>query len=220
MVKEKHTHQKYKSVFLFIEGGGDDASLKAQLRDGFSKFFGKTDFKTRRPKIVAGGGRNNTYDLFCSKVPQGDLCILLVDSEELVAENCSSAWEHFKNREGDKHWMKPANAGDDDAHMMVCCMESWFLADREKLRRYFGQGFKDAKLPNTAKGIENVSKNDVLGDLKRATKECKTKFIYDKGSHSFDLIGQIDPERVDQAGPWTKKLFDKLRETCQVSRKS
>ncbi len=141
--------------------------------------------------------------------------MLLVDSEDLVAENCSSAWEHFKNRDGDKHWKKPDNCADDDAHLMVCCMESWFLADRENLKKFFGPELNETKLPHPNNSVESVPKQQIYVALEQATKPCKTKKTYDKGTHSFDLIGQIDPKKVEAASPWARKLFDKLRKTKQ-----
>lgn len=200
------------TVHLFVEGGGDSADLKKKLRSGFAKFFKRAGLT---PAIHAGGGREQTYDKFRTGVGDGKCCVLLVDSEDLVAENGSSAWEHFNNREGDKHWTKPENASDDAAHLMVCCMESWFLADRVTLKSFFGPDFNETKLPHPNNPVESVSKQQVYTALERATKPCKSKKTYDKGTHSFDLIGQIDPAKVENASPWARKLFEKLRKICK-----
>ena len=198
-------------VKVFIEGGGDSEALHSELRRGFAAFFVKAGCKGKMPKIVAGGGRDHTFDRFQTAVTNGERAVLLVDSEELVVENCESPWQHFQKRTGDQHWTKPQNASNDDAHLMVCCMESWFLADRDTLRRYFGQGFNENVLPNENNPIESISKQTILDGLKNATRHCKTKIPYAKGEHSFVLIGRIDPAKVELASPWAKKLLEKLR---------
>lgn len=208
-----------KEVFLYIEGGGDQAELRAELRRAFSEFFRKTELKGHCLKTVAGGGRGRTYDLYQTGVGQGKSCVLLVDSEDLVDEKCRSAWDHFKNREGDKQWKKPDGATKSDAHMMVCCMESWFLADREALKQYFDPGFNEAKLPHATNLIESISKEKVFEALKKATKESKGKREYDKGKHSFDLMKRIDPTKVEKSSPWAKKLIDTLCELFGIKRK-
>ena len=208
MVKKFH---KQKSVFLYIEGGGDQAALRDELRRGFAEFFRKAAID-RLPKIIAGGGRNRTYDLYQIAVRQGKTCLLLVDSEDLVEENGESPWKHFLKRKGDEHWTKPLSAADNDVHLMVCCMESWFLADRETLKNYFGQGFNEKSLRHEKNLIESIPKQDVLDGLKKATKNCKTKFVYGKSEHSFALIALIDPQKIEKASPWAEKLLKKLRE--------
>ena len=208
MVKK---NQKSKSFYLYIEGGGDQAELHDKLRRGFSKFFDGAGCRGKMPRIVACGGREQTFDRFQTAVFAGEEAILLVDSEELVSETCKSAWEHFQIREGDKHWTKPEGASDDDAHLMVCCMESWFLADRDTLKKYFGQGFNENALPHVNNPIESNTKNNVIDGLKSATRNCKTKIVYNKGEHSFALIGLIDPKKVEKASTWAEKLLDKLR---------
>jgi len=196
-------------VKVFIEGGGDSDTLHGELRRGFSKFFANAGCAGKMPRIVACGGREQTYDRFKTAINKGEQAILLVDSEAHVSSE--SPWEHFQMREGDKHWTKPQGSSDDDAHLMVCCMESWFLADREALKTYFGQGFNENALPHENNAIESISKQTVIDGLKSATKQCKTKMPYAKGEHSFALIGRIDPQKVKAASPWAKKLLDKLR---------
>jgi len=205
MVKK---HRKPNTVSLYIEGGGDQRTLRDELRYGFAAFFSQAGCKGKMPKIVACGGREQAFERFQIAWTSGEQAILLVDSEELV--NSNSAWEHFRQRKGDQHWTKPEGASDDTAHLMVCCMESWFLADREALIKYFGQGFNVNVLPHESNPIESIPKERVFDSLERATKESQ-KGPYDKGNHSFKLIASIDPKKVEEASPWAGKLLDKLR---------
>jgi hypothetical protein len=135
----------------------------------------------------------------------GDVAILLVDSEEPVTGNFP--WEHVKARPGDG-WDKPEAATDDHLHLMVECMESWFLADKEALEKFYGQGFKNNSLPAKPK-IEEVSKSDVYRGLKDATKDTK-KGEYGKGTHSFKILAIVDPAKVRDAAPSADRLLKHL----------
>jgi hypothetical protein len=90
-------------------------------------------------------------------------------------------------------------------------MENWFLADRRALEKFFGQGFLSKSLPNVAGSIELISKANVLNGLKTATKRCETKEPYDKGDHSFEILGQIDPKLVAESSPWAKRFIEVLK---------
>ena len=93
-------------------------------------------------KIVRGGGREQTFNRFASAVASGRAgapVLLLVDSEDPVAPG-SSVWQHLHDRDG---WTRPDGAGDDQVFLMVQLMETWFLADRDALRRYFGAQFRE-----------------------------------------------------------------------------
>lgn len=116
-----------------------------------------------------------------------------------------STWHHVLNRDG---WGQPEGAGNDQAFLMVQVMETWFLADREALRKYFGAKFKE-KAFKTWPNLEDVPKRQVFEALKAATASCHKR--YSKGKISFDLLAQIDPFRVEDACPHAKALLEKLR---------
>ena len=196
---------------LFVEGGGDNDALRFECRRGFSMFLEKSGFKGRMPKIVACGGRSNTYKKFCTALNSAstdDVTILLVDSECPITVN-SSAWKHVKNRSGDG-WDRPAAAKEADLHFMVECMENWFLADKEALSRFFGDGFKENALPSNP-NVEEISKSDVYKKLEGATKQSKKK-AYDKGAHSFKILAEVDPCRVRRAAPFADRFLTHLDE--------
>ena len=74
-------------------------------------------------------------------------------------------------------------------HLMVQCMESWFLADRAALEKYYGQGFRQKSLPGK-QNIEEIPKGDVIDGLKAAAREAK-KETYHKTQHSFEILERI-----------------------------
>ena len=194
---------------LFVEGGGDDnEALKTECRRGFRKLLEKAGLVGRMPRIVACGGRKSAYDQFCtamSGTAVDDVAVLLVDAEDAKTE--TSPWEHVKQRQSDG-WKKPDGATDDDLHLMIECMESWFLTDKESLAEFFGQGFREASLPANPK-VEEVSKSDVYNGLRSASKNTQ-KGAYGKGAHSFKLLALVDPAKVREAAPSADRFFKHL----------
>ena len=196
-------------VKVYVEGGGDGKSLRARCRGGFSSFFEKANLVGRMPQVVACGGRESAFDKFCTALGSRkaeEFIVLLVDGEDLVAEG-SGTWRHLRTRD---RWEKPDEATDENAHLMVQCMEAWFLADKDRLAAYFGQGFNRNALPGRLE-IEDVAKRDVLQGLKNATRQCK-KGEYGKVRHSFDLLERIDPALVMIASPHASHLVQTMRE--------
>ena len=152
-------------VKIYVEGGGDRRKeLISECRRGFSEFFKKAGFKGSMPRIIPCGGRKEAYNDFrtaIEAVGPNEFIVLLVDSEDpvedLVADQIDP-WIHLKSREGDK-WAKPDSAGQDNAHLMVQCMEAWFLADKEALSAFYGNGFREGALPKNPE-IEKIAKED------------------------------------------------------------
>ena len=97
---------------------------------------------------------------------------------------------------------------DGSVHLMVQCMEAWFLADRPALAQYYGDGFIPSALPGNPR-IEQVPKTDIMRGLENATKATQ-KETYHKTKHGFDLLGRIDPAAVRQVSPFADKLVEIL----------
>jgi hypothetical protein len=162
------------------------------------------------PAIVACGSRNDAYEDFCTALAnagQSDFPVLLVDSEAVVTQE---PWDHVRARD---HWERPANSLGEQAHLMVQCMEAWFLADRGSLARFFGQGFTENPLPGT-QDIEGIAKHDVFHALQMATRQSRTKGEYGKAEHSFELLGLLDPNKVRAASDHAQRLLQTLTERC------
>ena len=198
------------SVSIYVEGGRGGKAMKSACRRGFSSFFKSAGLHGRMPKVVASGSREDTFSKFrigldrrSSEQPP----VLLVDSEAPVAKG-NSVWEHLRLID---NWTRPEQAREESAYLMVQCMESWFLADKHCLERFFGQNFLVNALPGQT-AIEEVPKSDVLAGLRDATRQCKTKGQYSKGRHSFDILAKIDPASVVEASPHAKRLIAFLRE--------
>ena len=193
---------------VYVEGGGDGRKLRARCREGFSSLFGKANLPERMLKIIACGGRQSAYDRFCAALRSSnkqEFIVLLVDSEDAVVGG-AGPWRHLRKHDG---WDKPEEATDDNAHLMVQCMESWFLADKDGLEAFFGHGFRRNALPGNP-DVEEVAKADVLDGLKNATRQCQSKGEYGKGRHSFELLSEVDPAKVLAASPHAKRLVDIL----------
>ncbi len=189
--------------------GATVKDLRTRCRRGFNSFFEKANLAGRMPQVIACGGREMVFDKF--RIALGsrkaeDFIVLLVDSEDPVAVG-SGPWQHLARRDG---WDRPGEVTDEHAHLMVQCMEAWFLADKEGLAAYFGHDFNRNVLPGRRE-IEAVAKADVLDGLKNATRRCK-KGQYGKGRHSFDILEQSDPTKVFDASPHARRLIETLRE--------
>ena len=198
MVKKKKDH----TIKVYVEGGGDSNSLRTRCRQGFSAFLERAGFKGRMPRVIACGGRQAAYDTFKTALEAQESALLLIDSEEKVSD--SSPWEHLR-----KEFQAPPNAEDAHCHLMVVCMESWFLADKEALAEFFGQGFNAGALPKR-EDVEAISKDDVYRCLQQASANCKTKTPYGKGEHSFLLLSKVDPEKIASSSPWAARFLKEL----------
>ncbi len=193
-------------VKIYIEGG--DASHDTAFRAAWTSFFEKAGLKGRMPRPVRCNAREDTYSDFCTAVQtrkSGELPLLLVDSEHLVQKG-HDAWKHLK---AEDNWAKPAGAGAEDAFLMVVCMETWLIADRKALQRYFRDCWRDKALPQWPE-LEVLEKEKVIQALKKAAADCG-KRRYAKGKVSFEVLGAIDPAVVEAACPSAKRLLDRLR---------
>ena len=192
------------SVKLYVEGGGDSKALRTACRRGFSRFIEKAGLRGRMPRIVACGGRDDAYDSFkTAHAREGEAAMLLVDAEGPMSE--PGPWQHLERRDG---WRRPDGATDGQCHLMVQVMESWFLADTDTLESFYGRDFRRRALPANPE-VEDVSKQDVLDGLTRATRDT-TKGHYNKGAHSFEILADLDPEKVRNASPHAARLIQAL----------
>lgn len=195
-------------VKVYVEGGGDGKDLRTRCRMGFSCFFENANLAGRMPRVIACGDRGTAYDRFCTALRAkgvNEFIVLLVDSEYPIADS-TGTWDHLAGRDS---WNTPPDATDDQAHLMVQCMEAWFLADKDSLAAYFGQGFNPNVLP-ARREIQEVAKTDVLDGLRNASRQSR-KGVYGKGSHSFGILAQIDPAKLLAVSPHAERLIATLR---------
>lgn len=197
---------------VFVEGGGATRPLQRRCREAFSRFFHKAGLAGSMPKVQACGGRGHAYDEFRAELSRTDdpeTVLLLVDSERPVQGD--GGWVHLGG-EPDR-WQRPDRAKDANVYLMVEVMESWFLADRQALIRFFGQMFREAALPQGS-SIERIRKADVLSGLDAATKACKRR--YHKGDTSFDVLENIAPAKVTDASPHAARLIETLERLART----
>jgi len=196
------------TVTIFFEGGGDKEATQSKCREGLSKYCAKLKPQGSRLRIVAGGGREQTFDKFRTaslNSRSGEASVLLVDSEgPLMAD---TPVEHLRIRDG---W-EFATLLNYKVFLMVQTMEAWFLADREVLVSYYDGGFLLNSLPGSPTDIESIRKEDVEAALRKATKKTKTKGEYHKINHGAALLASIDPITVEKASPHAEQFNKFLR---------
>jgi len=201
-----------KSIALYIEGGGDNSQTLVPFRTGMSAFL-KPAVEAARAKrilwrVIPCGGRQQAYDAFVDALEQEPevLNVLLVDSEVPVAITVPP-WQHLKNRKGDT-WRKPAQADDTRCQLMVACMEAWFLADPDGLRRHFRKHFDAAALPPQEQ-VESRTKSNLNEVLKKATRLTAAE-EYRKIRDGAKLLEKVDPAVVRKHCQWCERLFQTL----------
>lgn len=198
--------QNRTTLKIYIEGGGEGKDLHIRFQRAWTKFFQAAGLEGKMPRIVTGKGRTNTFDRFSVAIQNrrsDETPILLVDSEDSV-KPITTIWEHLKTRDG---WERPSKANDEHVYLMVHVMETWFLADLATLHTYFGNKFKADKIP-AWKDLEAQSKASVFKALENATAECEKQ--YAKGKVSFEILGEINPQKVKEHCPNAKRLLDFL----------
>jgi hypothetical protein len=87
-------------------------------------------------------------------------------------------------------------------------MEAWFLADRQALIDYYGQGYRDGGLPGNP-SPEQILKRDLMDGLSRATRDT-SKGEYHKTRHGFPILEKLDPAAVRARCPHADALLKLL----------
>lgn len=187
------------SVTIYVEGGGGERRGLQQLRLAFREFL--NEFAGSMPKVVACGGRDSAHDDFTTAVrtASDSFIVLLVDAEATVRGH--SARQHLLSRDG---W-DLAEYPEDQIHMMVQAIEAWMIADRDALKRYFGDGFSENPLPDR-RNPESIPKDDLKRALDRAGRDTK-KQGYHEINDGTRILAELDPAIVRSRCPWCKRLF-------------
>jgi hypothetical protein len=180
------------SSTVYLEGGGDARDLQIRCREGFRKLLKRCSYAGRLPKLVASGGRGAAFDAFQTAVvnaKQGDFVALLIDSEGPLTDT-EATWKHLQKRDG---WNRPKGATDDQVLFMTTCMETWIVADRATLAKFYGAKLQVNPLPALHK-LEERARDDIQDALHRATRKCGN--AYSKGKRSFEVLGELDSETL------------------------
>ena len=193
-------------IILYFEGGGDARSLKNKAREGFSKLLKRAGFESPSASTRACGSRDAAFRDFKTALEtaaEDEYPVLLVDSEGPVTQD---AWRHLQDR---NKWKKPRDAENDQAQLMVQCMETWCVADQPTLKNFFGKDFRASSLPDLH-DLEAVEKDIVQTALKDAASQCGKDKAYAKGKRSFELVGRLNPDELKKHLPHFVLLCDML----------
>ena len=186
-------------IRIYFEGN-------ARLREGFNKLIRPTIEQTShnriRFKLIAGGSTEETIKDFTKATSshKNASIIMLIDSDQAYD---SGLLMNIRNQIG-------ANIQDEQIHFMVQVMESWFLADRDALKQYYGREFQESRLPQNS-DVERIPKSDVIAGLENATRDTQ-KGKYHKTKHAPQLLSNLNADKVCSAAPSCKRLFDALQQ--------
>lgn len=195
-------------IRIYVEGGGDHADQKAELRKSFNGLLRTMKSKAEQKHIswnlVPSGGRQKTYEAFMNALRNHPdaINVLLVDAEAPVAtltgdfrQDARVHVNHLTERDG---WDLSAVAPE-RIHLMVQCMEAWIVADVKTLGAFYGRGFLGNALPKRP-NLEEEPKTELFGKLKRAT-QATQKREFHKIWHVRQIWERIDPEIVASRCP-------------------
>jgi len=93
---------------------------------------------------------------------------------------------------------------------MVQLLEAWFLADKDALKSYYGQGFNPNPIPGNP-NAEQIAKATVMTAMEIATRNTQ-KGAYRKIRDASRLLERIRPAFVRAKSPHCDRLFTELSE--------
>ena len=202
-------------VRVFVEGGGSK-SVNSTCRRGFRRFLEEAGIDGSMLEIVPCGSRTDAFEDFKTDLAEKEVvAILLVDAERPVRAPAKrlKPWQHLK--EAPDNWSRPKAATDHQCHLMVQVMESWFLADPDALKSFYGRDFREGSLPANRR-IEQIPKQDVERGLKHASRFTKKGDYYDnKGKHSFAILAELNPAKVRCRSRYADRFLSELERRSQ-----
>jgi len=183
-------------AILYLEGGGDSKDLHTRCRAGFRRLLERCGFQGRRPRLVACGGRDATFDDFTSAHSgrMADFIAMWLDSEDVLSD-LEKTWAHLKARDG---WAQPGGASDEQVLFMTTCMETWLVTDRPALKEHYGNTLQDSALPPLS-DLEKRPRHDIQESLTHAPRDCSN--AYAKGKRSFEILGKLTPATLEKRLP-------------------
>jgi hypothetical protein len=199
-----------REIRVYVEGGGDSVESRAEMRKGFTIFFNKFHAALeRRIHVIACGTRSNAYRDFMAAWEDhpGAFHVLLVDSEIKVT---ADAWRHLASHD---QWSLEERHHE-HCHLMVQIMEAWFLADKEALITFFGQGFREEKLPQSS-NVESITKGTIDVQLRAATRPSE-KGRYHKIRHAPKILALLELSKVRAVAPHCDRLLAVLAEKIGI----
>jgi len=203
-----------KEIRIYIEGDTKHKGKNTDitLRQGFNYFFRELIDKAKNKNItlrpITYGSKFETFKKFLDGVEEypDSFVLFLLDSDAPIDENETP--KSFLQEQNPLWHLQDAE--ENQCHLMVQVMESWFFADKDKLAKFYGQNFnRNALARNT--NVENIPKAIVESGLANATRNTQ-KGEYHKTRHGAKLLELINPQKVREAAPHCEKLFDSISE--------
>ena len=194
-------------IRIYVEGGGQKADARDDLRVGMSKFLDpvrQVDRNRRNKlKITFCGSRREAFDRFrgALKLHHQDFNILLVDSEGPLT---NPLWRYLEQRDS---W-SISDVSEDQCQLMVQIMEAWLASDLKALEKFYGQGFNSNPILNM-NDIESIDKDQLVSSLENATRNS-TKRMYHKIRHAPELLASLNADVVRERAPHCDRLFKTL----------
>lgn len=176
----------------------------------FRTYLASKGYASMQPVVVACGTRGRTYSRFLHALKHhpNEFILLLVDSEGTVGAS-ETVWEYLKKRDG---WERPTAVTDHQAHLMVQCMETWLLHNKQKIADFYKRNFHPNALP-VRKDVEELSCAEVVSALRYASKDTVSG-EYHKIKHGPKILASLDPTKVAAASPYCQRLLDLLLQLC------
>jgi len=191
-----------KEIRLYVEGGGNSESRQA-LRKGLMVFLKElvslADRHGVKVRPIFCGSKHSAYEDFKKGLADHPRAfnVLLVDSDGSVSQ---PPWAHLN--------LASLGTGDVHCHLMVQAMEAWFVADRAKLKDFYGRGFNDKQIPKDT-DVERIEKPMLKSCLNKATRRTRQK-RYSETDHAPKLLALIDAATVRRASRHCDRLFTTL----------
>ena len=190
-----------------MEGGGPTADSRRLLRVGVEQFLNELRRAARDEglelRVICCGGRREAHSRSAAARAKGTCdVLLLVDSENAVDGDPRA---HLVMQD---EWRDLESVPVDQVHLMVQVMETWLVADKGALQRYYGRRLRAEELPNE-EDLETVPKADILASLRRATAHTPTG-KYRKMGHARGLLSLLDTDTVRARCRYCDRLFNVL----------
>ncbi len=203
-----------REIRIYIEGDTKQKGKNTDvtLRQGFNYFFRELIDKAKNKNItlrpITYGSKYETFKKFLDGVKeyQDSFVLFLLDSDAPLDENETP--KSFLQKQNQTWHLQ--NAEENQCHLMVQLMESWFFADKDKLAEFYGQNFNRNALAKNM-NVEKIPKTDIESGLSNATKNTQ-KSEYHKTRHGAKLLEIISPQKVRQAAPHCDRLFETISE--------
>ncbi len=201
-----------KEIRIYIEGDTKNKGKNTDitLRQGFNTFFrelideAKSRNITLRP--ITYGSKFETFKKFLDgkREYQDSFVLFLLDSDAPLEENETP--KIFLQKQNPTWHLQ--NAEENQCHLMVQMMESWFFADKDKLAEFYKQNFnRNALSKNT--NVERIAKAKVESGLENATRNTQ-KGIYHKTRHGAKILEIINPQKIRESAPHCNRLFETI----------